>query len=70
MNENNDFVIPRFMTIKQVSKLGIMSIYSQRLMLAAGKLPGYYAGTRFYVNVDKLLAELNGDTTRCDNDGD
>ena len=31
-----------------------------RKMLKAGQLPGFYSGTRFYVNVDQLRDVLNG----------
>lgn len=56
--QNDDFKVPRFRTMTQVEKMGIITRYTMRLMLKAGTLPGYYAGTRFYVNLDKLLEQL------------
>lgn len=52
--------IPRFVTISQASKMGVASVYTLRLMLKRGELPGYFAGTRFYINLDKLLAKIGG----------
>ena len=63
MNETNGLVIPRTATIRQTAQLGIMSIYGLRLRLAQGTLPGFYSGSRFYVNLDKLLSEMNGEGT-------
>ena len=58
-----DVKIPRFVTITQAAKMGVMSVYSLRLMLKQGQLPGYYAGTRFYINLDRLLEQLeNGNS--------
>ena len=61
MTENKELVIPHRATIRQTARLGIMSVYALRLRLAQGTLPGYFAGSRFYVNLDKLIAEMNGD---------
>ena len=62
MTENTELVIPQMATIRQTARMGIMSEYAQRLRLAQGTLPGYYAGSRYYVNLDRLVAEMNGDT--------
>ncbi len=50
--------VPRFRTMTEIASTGLISRYAMRLMLKAGTLPGYYAGTRFYVNLDKLLEQL------------
>ena len=60
MSNLENVKIPRFVTIVQAHKMGIMSVYSLRLMLKRGELPGYYAGTRFYINLDKLLEQIGG----------
>ena len=63
MPNMEDVKIPRFVTITQAAKMGVMSVYSLRLMLKQGQLPGYYAGTRFYINLDRLLEQLeNGNS--------
>lgn len=51
---------PHYVTIRQAHKLGLASIYSLRQMLKRGELPGYYAGTRYYINLDALVDKLGG----------
>lgn len=51
---------PHFVTIRQAHALGLASVYSLRQMLKRGELPGYYAGTRFYINLDELVEKLGG----------
>ena len=60
MSNVENVKIPRFVTIVQASKRGVASVYTLRLMLKRGELPGYFAGTRFYINLDKLLEQIGG----------
>lgn len=55
MNDNR----PNFKTIRETAREGILSEYSLRLMCAQGKLPGFYVGRRYMVNVDALVAQLS-----------
>ena len=57
----NEF--PRFPTIRQEARGGnTTSEYHLRLLLAQGKLPGFYSGKTFHVNHEKLVEMLNGMT--------
>lgn len=51
--------IPRFMTIKETARTGIMSETHLRRLQKLGELPGIYAGSRFMVNVNLLVEYLN-----------
>lgn len=55
MNDNR----PNFKTIRETAREGILSEHSLRLMCAQGKLPGFYVGRRYMVNVDALVAQLS-----------
>lgn len=48
-----------FKTIRATAREGILSEYSLRLMLAQGKLPGFYVGRRYMVNVNALVEQLS-----------
>lgn len=47
-----------FRTIRQTAETGLVSEWRLRQMLREGKLPGVYSGTRFYVDVEELEAQL------------
>ena len=51
--------IPRFMTIKETARTGIMSETHLRRLQKLGELPGIYAGTKFMVNFGLLVEYLN-----------
>ena len=51
-----------FKTIRQTAALGILPEYRLRQMQKQGKLPGIVAGTRFYVNVKALMAQLDAES--------
>lgn len=51
--------IPKFPTIRQTAKTGILSEHSLRLMVAQGRCPGIYSGNRFLVNYDLLVEQLD-----------
>ena len=50
---------PKFLTIRQNAATGILSEHHLRMMVKQGTLPGIYAGTRFKVNYDLLVKQLN-----------
>ena len=58
--KTDEIKLPRFVTIAQAQKMGVASAYTLRQMLKRGELPGYYAGTRYYINLDKLLEKIGG----------
>lgn len=49
----------QYLTIKQTARKGPYSEYRLRKMLRAGELPGFYSGTRFYVNYELLMEQLD-----------
>ena len=54
---------PRFPTIRKEAREGNTTTeYHLRLLLAQGKLPGFYSGKTFHVNHEKLVEMLNGAT--------
>lgn len=48
----------QFQTINQAAKTIGLPHTCLRSMQAAGKLPGFFAGSRYYVNVDLLREKL------------
>ena len=53
-----------FLTIRQTAAAGILPEHRLRAMRAAGTLPGFLSGTRFYVNVDALQETLRAACSR------
>ena len=51
--------IPRILTIRQTAKTGIASENTLRAWLRQGRLPGYYTGKHYRVNVDMLIEQIN-----------
>lgn len=49
----------QYLTIKQTARKGPYSEHRLRKMLRAGELPGFYSGTRFYVNYELLMGQLD-----------
>lgn len=56
--------VPRFMTIRETAKTGIMSEHNLRLMEKQGTLPGIYTGRTFRVNFNMLIELLNEESRR------
>ena len=52
----------QFLTINQAAKAIGLPHSRLRAMLAAHALPGFYAGTRYYVNLDLLREKLEEDS--------
>ena len=51
----------QFLTINQTAREVGLPHTCLRSMLAVGQLPGFYAGTRYYVNVDVLREKLDAE---------
>lgn len=51
--------IPRFMSIREVAKTGLLPEYTLRLMEKQKQLPCVYAGKKCLINFDKLVEQLN-----------
>lgn len=47
----------QFKTIRQTAAMGILPEHRIRILVAQGKCPGVYSGTRFLVNT-RLLEEM------------
>lgn len=54
--------MPVFKTIRQTAATGILSEHRLRLLVAAGKCPGIWAGNRFLVNVTALAEMLDSES--------
>ena len=61
-NQNKELKKVHFLTINQTAREIGLPHTCLRTMLAEGQLPGFYAGTRYYVNVDVLREKLD---TEC-----
>ena len=55
-------ITTQFLTINQTAKEIGLPATCLRSMLATGNLPGFYSGTRFYVNLDMFRAKLEQDS--------
>lgn len=51
--------VPRFMSIREVAKTGLLSEYTLRLMEKQNRLPCMYTGRKCLINFDKLVEQLN-----------
>lgn len=45
-------------TVKKEAKLGIIPEHRLRQMLKEGKLPGFYAGNRYYIWHELLMEQI------------
>lgn len=57
--------MPTFKTVRQTANTGLISEHLLRQLVAQGKCPGIYSGTRFLVNVDALAEMLDAESRRC-----
>ena len=55
-------MMPVFKTIRQTAATGLISEHGLRIMVAEGRCPGIYMGTRFMVNVTALAEQLDTDS--------
>ena len=51
--------VQRFMTIRQTAAAGYDTEFHMRLMLKQGRLPGFFSGRTFKVNVPMLCKQLD-----------
>lgn len=49
---------PRFLTIRQAARDSGLPEHALRVLVKRGKIPGFYAGTRFMVNIESLREQL------------
>ena len=54
--------VPRFMSIREVAKTGLLTEYTLRLMEKQKRLPCIYVGKRCLVNFEQLVDRLNQDS--------
>ena len=52
----------RFLTIRQVAKMGILPEHYLRMLEAQKRLPGVYSGRTKLVNVRMLLQQLDNES--------
>lgn len=52
---------PRMLTIREAAREGPLSEYALRMLQKRGQLPGVLIGTKYLVNYDRLLLQLNGE---------
>lgn len=52
---------PRMLTIRQAAQEGPLTEYALRLLLKQQKLPGVFIGSKFLVNYDRFIGQLNGE---------
>lgn len=51
--------VPRFMSIREVARTGLLSEYTLRLMEKQKQLPCVYTGRKCLINFDRLVEQLN-----------
>lgn len=59
MNEN-----PRFLTIRETARTGVLPEYRLRMMEKSNSLPGVRAGNKFLVNYGLLLEKLDKESRK------
>ena len=59
MDNYMKYTIPRFMSIRQVARTGLLSEYTLRLMEKQKLLPCVYTGKKCLINFDKLVEQLH-----------
>lgn len=56
---------PKFLTIRQTAKTGILPEFRLRCMEKQGRLPCIYSGKKCLVNFDMLVAQLNQESGKA-----
>jgi len=57
--------VPKFMTIKEVAKTGLLPEHALRLMLKQNKIPHIMCGSKCMVNYTLLVERLNEDSKKA-----
>lgn len=50
---------PQMLSIRETARTGILPETALRRLVKQGKCPGFYSGTKFLVNYDRLCDWLN-----------
>ena len=58
--QTNPNTEPQFLTIREVARLGILPEHALRVGVKVGTVPHFRAGSRYYVNLPRLLEQLDG----------
>ena len=57
--------LPKFCSIRQAAAAGILTEHHLRMLLAQGRLPGIYAGSRFRINMHLLVEQLDRESAEA-----
>lgn len=60
---------PKFMTIREVARTGILSEYCLRIMVKEGKIPHIMAGTKCLINYPLFLEWLAQESLKVAGNG-
>lgn len=55
----------KFLTIRQAAAAGYDTEFHMRLMQKQGKLPGFFSGRTFKVNIPMLVEQLDRESVRA-----
>ena len=58
---------PKFMTIREGARTGLVPEHYLRSMVASGRCPGIYAGKKFMVNFYLLVEQLDMESRKAVN---
>ena len=58
--KNDEDMLPKMMTVRQIAELEILSEYTIRRLLKEGKFHAVYSGKKALINVDSVRDYLNG----------
>lgn len=56
---------PKFLSIRETAKTGILPEFRLRIMEKEGKLPGFRSGVKFNVNYNVLVEQLDAESRKC-----
>ena len=56
--------VPRFMSIREVARTGLLTEYTLRLMEKQKQLPCVYTGKTCLINFDRLVEQLNAPNSK------
>lgn len=59
MDKEKNMEMPKFMTIRQIAKTGILPEHTIRQLVKQGRVPYFMTGNRALVNYTALVAMLN-----------
>lgn len=56
---------PKFMTIRETARTGVLTEFRLRMMEKSNSLPGIMAGNKFLVNYPMLLEQLDAESRKA-----